>query len=85
MSSFSTLRELNISSTYIEENIHEGEILVILSPETLKFSPNLKASHIYLENKRKTALKLDNDDSEFCLAEPPIKFGKRYFEIIRTL
>lgn len=82
ISSYSNLRELNVNKTYFEENIQDGEILVILSPQTLRFSNKLKTSHIYLENKRKIALKLDNDEQEFCLAEPPIKFGKRYFEII---
>ena len=82
MSSISLLRELNIYKTYKEENIKDNEILLILKPETIKFSPNLKTSHIFLENKRKIATKMDIDDFEFCLAEPGFKYGKRYIEFI---
>ena len=82
MSSISLLRELNIYKTYKEENIKDNEILLILKPETIKFSPNLKTSHIYLENERKTAKKMDIDDFEFCLTEPGFKYGKKYIEFI---
>lgn len=80
ISSMSSLRELNIYNTYSEENIKENEVLLILSPESFKFSQIMKTSHIYLENKRKTAFKMDNDNCEFCLVEPGLKFGKRYIE-----
>lgn len=80
MSSLSNLRELNIYRTYAEENIKDGEILVILSPQTFKFSDVMKAPHIYLEAKRKIASKNDTDEHEFCLAEPGFKYGKRYIE-----
>ena len=82
ISSISTLRELNLYNTFEEENIKDNEILLILKPETIKFSLNLKTSHITLENKRKVATKLDIDDFEFCLTEPGIKYGKRYIEFI---
>lgn len=82
MSSMSTLREICLYKTFEEEKIKDNEILVIMSPETIKFSPIMKSSHIYLENKRKLASKMDTDDIEFCLAEPGFKYGRRYIEFI---
>ena len=82
ISSISSLRELCLYKTFEEENIKDNEILLILKPETIKFSPNLKTSHIFLENKRKIATKMDIDDFEFCLSEPGIQYGKRYIEFI---
>jgi hypothetical protein len=58
MSSISLLRELNIYKTYKEENIKDNEILLILRPETIKFSLNLKTAHIELENKKKNCNKI---------------------------
>ena len=65
ISSISSLRELCLYKTFEEENIKDNEILLILKPETIKFSLNLKTSHITLENKRKVATKLDIDDLNF--------------------
>ena len=82
ISSISSLRELCLYKTFEEENIKDNEILLILKPETIKFSLNLKTAHIELENKKKTAIKYDIDDAEFCLSEPGIQYGKRYIEFI---
>ena len=38
MSSMSTLREICLYKTFEEEKIKDNEILVIMSPETIKFS-----------------------------------------------
>lgn len=82
MTTLPALRELNPYNSFFEEKIKDNDNLILLSPETIKFSQTMKTSHIYLENKRKTATKMDVDDIEYCLCDPGIKFGKRYIEFI---
>ena len=82
MSPFPVLREVCPYYSFCEENIKDNDNLILVSPETIKFSQTMKTSHIYLENKRKSATKLDVDDIEYCLCEPGLKYGRRYLEFI---
>ena len=82
MSPFPVLREVCPYYSFCEENIKDNDNLILVSPETIKFSQTMKTSHIYLENKRKSATKLDVDDIEYCLCEPGLKYGRIYLEFI---
>ena len=57
MTPYPTLHEVNVYNSFYEENIKDNITMVLMRPESIKFSQSLKASHIYLENKRKSATK----------------------------
>ena len=82
MTPYPTLHEVNVYNSFYEENIKDNITMVLMRPESIKFSQSLKTSHIYLENKRKSATKLDIDDIELCLCDKGFKYGKRYIEFI---
>ena len=76
------LRELCLYLTAYEENINNNDVLLLLDPESVKFSSIMKTNHLYLDKTKRSITKMDVDDCEFCLCEHGFKLGKRYIEFI---
>ena len=75
------LRELNTNSTFIENKLHDNEIILFFREPSLCFSQTMKGKSIELSQGYKTAFKINTDDPQYALGNFGISSGRHYFEI----
>jgi hypothetical protein len=75
------LRELNTNSTFIENKIHDNEIILFFPEPPLSLSQTMRGKSIELSQGYKTAFKINTDDPQYALGNFGYSSGRHYFEI----
>jgi hypothetical protein len=75
------LRELNLNSSFIENNLQDNELLLLFPEFPLVFSQSMKGKSIELSQAYRTAFKINTDDPQYVLGSIGYSSGRHYFEI----
>ena len=75
------LRELNSNLTFIENKLHDNEIILFFPEPPLYFSQSMRGKSIELSQEYKTAFKINTDDPQYALGNYGYSSGRHYFEI----
>ena len=77
----SGLRELNPNYTFVENNLHDNELILFFPELPLSFSHSMKGKAIELSLSYRQALKISTDEPQYVLGNLCYSTGRHYFEI----
>ena len=80
VSTSGTIREIIPSKSFYNENIKNGEILILASPLKLSFSDIHRGQGINILNNNSTAYKQNGDEHQFAFANRGYSSGTNYCE-----
>jgi hypothetical protein len=82
VSSRGYLHEVNPLKTFVEEEIKDNQLLILLSVLDICFNELTKGPSVLLESRNKVAFKLGADEHQFVMSGQGYSSGKHYCEFL---
>jgi hypothetical protein len=80
ISTVGSIKELPCGSKFEDENIKNGQTLILASPVKLKFSETARGPGIQLESNNSTAFKQNGDEHQYALTDYGYSSGTHFIE-----
>jgi hypothetical protein len=82
ISPIGSIKELLVNKTFIDQNIKDGQTMILASPEKIYFSETMHGSGIVIENNNSCAYKQTGEEHQYALLNKGFNSGRCYFEFI---